>query len=580
MPEDKEESEEQKEESDKNIDSKEKLPASQDELKQSNKNNPDQKPNNAQTDEKNAVCELAENDQEEEQQQQDNSEANSIQDKVSQISKGKLGDQKSENLERIDQDSRKKVGRRDEKRQVTEEKDRLVEEFNLIEIDEKTCEKENGGEDEEEAENEGGQKDLRHVKEGEEKCDNQVYDAATDEQKKEKKKEDEIEENLKDEFEKSSKSLKKDESSETQKDDTDVVMDPVKLNELNPVKKNEVNAALDADDTIVKEEEEEDAMDVVEVDEDEVECDVKDSFFVCLKENLLGYTTTREEVELNLASFRELDSSADNEVEVSLASLKLWQDYESLTQQMSKELCEQLRLILEPTVCSKLKGDYKSGKRLNMKRVIEYIATEYRKDKIWLRRIKPNKRDYQVMLAIDNSSSMGDNRCIQLAYETIATLMNAFNYLEVGQLGLLKFGEKVTQLHDLQTNFHTDDGARIISQIDFRDETTKVAEMLGVSTEVFRCAGGRVNRGLVGGGGSISKLLVILSDGRGIFYEGIETVRLAIKKAMQEQIFIVFVLLETPRNKSSIFDIKMPIFENGVGFILDFILKIDFFNNF
>jgi midasin len=304
-------------------------------------------------------------------------------------------------------------------------------------------------------------------------------------------------------------------------------------------------------------------MDEVEPMNEQAECEASESFYVCHKENLLSYTRTREEVEASLKSFRESCAPADGqEVDVSMASLRLWQDYESLTQQMAKELCEQLRLILEPTVCSKLKGDYKSGKRLNMKRVIEYIATEYRKDKIWLRRIKPNKRDYQVMLAIDNSSSMGDNHCIQLAYETIATLMNAFNYLEVGQLGLLKFGERVSQLHDLQTNFHTDDGARIIAQIDFRDETTKVAEMLAVSTEVFRSAGGRANRT-----GSVSKLLVILSDGRGIFYEGMETVRMAIKRAMQEQIFIVFALLETPGKKASIFDIKMPIFEDGVRFL-------------
>ena len=59
---------------------------------------------------------------------------------------------------------------------------------------------------------------------------------------------------------------------------------------------------------------------------------------------------------------------------------------------------------------------------------------------------------------------------------------------------------------------------------------------------------------------NVSKLLIILSDGRGIFYEGMETVKNSIRMAMQEQIFIVFILLETPSNKSSIFDIKMPIF--------------------
>lgn len=44
----------------------------------------------------------------------------------------------------------------------------------------------------------------------------------------------------------------------------------------------------------------------------------------------------------------------------------------------SQRLCEQLRLLLEPTMATKLKGDYKSGKRINMRRVITYIASQYR----------------------------------------------------------------------------------------------------------------------------------------------------------------------------------------------------------
>lgn len=62
------------------------------------------------------------------------------------------------------------------------------------------------------------------------------------------------------------------------------------------------------------------------------------------------------------------------------------------------ELTEQLRLILEPTMASRLAGDYKSGKRISMKKVIAYIASHYRKDKIWLRRTRPDKRKYQVGL--------------------------------------------------------------------------------------------------------------------------------------------------------------------------------------
>ena len=82
-----------------------------------------------------------------------------------------------------------------------------------------------------------------------------------------------------------------------------------------------------------------------------------------------------------------------------------------------------------------------------------------------------------------------------------------------------------------------------------------------MSTDIFAASASRANK--ISTAVNVSKLLVILSDGRGIFYEGMETVRNSIRAAMQEGIFIVFVLLETPSNKSSIFDIKMPIFNPG-----------------
>ena len=63
---------------------------------------------------------------------------------------------------------------------------------------------------------------------------------------------------------------------------------------------------------------------------------------------------------------------------------------------LAGELTEQLRLLLEPTKASKLAGDYRTGKRISMRKVIAYIASHFRKDKIWLRRTRPDKRTYQV----------------------------------------------------------------------------------------------------------------------------------------------------------------------------------------
>lgn len=74
----------------------------------------------------------------------------------------------------------------------------------------------------------------------------------------------------------------------------------------------------------------------------------------------------------------------------------LWRLYEGLTHDLSYALCEQLRLILAPTQATRLRGDYRTGKRLNMKKIIPYVASEYTKDKIWLRRTRPSQREYQV----------------------------------------------------------------------------------------------------------------------------------------------------------------------------------------
>lgn len=79
------------------------------------------------------------------------------------------------------------------------------------------------------------------------------------------------------------------------------------------------------------------------------------------------------------------------------------------TTSLSQELSEQLRLVLEPTKASRLQGNFRTGRRINMRRVIPYIASQFKKDKIWLRRTKPSKRQYQIIMAVDNSSSMIDS---------------------------------------------------------------------------------------------------------------------------------------------------------------------------
>lgn len=177
----------------------------------------------------------------------------------------------------------------------------------------------------------------------------------------------------------------------------------------------------------------------------------------------------------------------------------LWRRYELLTTRLSQELAEQLRLVMEPTLASKLQGDYKTGKRINMKKVrgnyqdcfnpqmcfcinflrhayakfsyitklqvIPYIASHYRKDKIWLRRTRPNKRDYQVVIAVDDSRSMSESCCGDVAIEALVTVCRAMSQLEMGNLAVASFGKKgnIRVLHDFGQPFTGEAGIKVSS---------------------------------------------------------------------------------------------------------------------
>merc|ERR1711976_227235 len=158
--------------------------------------------------------------------------------------------------------------------------------------------------------------------------------------------------------------------------------------------------------------------------------------------------------------------------------MELWQVCCNETQGLSSRLCEQLRLVLEPTLADRLVGDYKTGKRINMKKVIPYIASSFKKDKIWLRRTQPNKRQYQILLAIDDSSSMAYNNAGYMSMCTISLLSQALNQLQVGEISVLSFGKDLNIINPLNTPLTHDVGASIMSEFTFGQDQTNVATFL------------------------------------------------------------------------------------------------------
>ena len=231
----------------------------------------------------------------------------------------------------------------------------------------------------------------------------------------------------------------------------------------------------------------------------------------------------------------------------SSASGDVWRLYESLTHDLSYALCEQLRLILEPTQATRLKGDYRTGKRLNMKKIIPYIASEFTKDKIWLRRTRPSQREYQVLIALDDSRSMAESHSVHLAYETLALVSKALSRLEVGDIAIAKFGESVEVLHSFEGGPFTDQaGTKVVDAFHFDQKATQVLSLLESSLELLERARERRVMGSASAA-DLWQLEIIISDG---ICQDHEKLRTVLRKAEEQRIMVVFIILDSLHTRS------------------------------
>jgi midasin (ATPase involved in ribosome maturation) len=79
-----------------------------------------------------------------------------------------------------------------------------------------------------------------------------------------------------------------------------------------------------------------------------------------------------------MADSSRVDLVMEYRTETTSEEMKEWLQLCSSVHELSENLTEQLRLILEPTKATKFKGDFKSGKKLNMRKIIPFIASNYR----------------------------------------------------------------------------------------------------------------------------------------------------------------------------------------------------------
>ncbi|KAL3824480.1 hypothetical protein ACJIZ3_020509 [Penstemon smallii] len=250
-----------------------------------------------------------------------------------------------------------------------------------------------------------------------------------------------------------------------------------------------------------------------------------------------------------------LDTRAD--------AASLWRRCELRTTRLSQELAEQLRLVMEPTLASKLQGDYKTGKRINMKKVIQYVASHYRKDKIWLRRTRPSKRDYQVVIAVDDSRSMSEGLCGTFAIEALVTVCRAMSQLEVGNFAVASFGQQgnIKLLQDFDQPFTPEAGIKMVSSLTFKQENTitnePMAELLKYLNNMLDTA--VKHSRLPSGYNPLEQLVLIIADGRS--NEKKENLKRRVRDILSKKRMVAFIVLDSPNE--SILDLPEVTFQGS-----------------
>jgi midasin len=266
-----------------------------------------------------------------------------------------------------------------------------------------------------------------------------------------------------------------------------------------------------------------------------------------------------DELPLNQVHAQEQDLARPRE-----EARQLWQKYEASTRELAVGLCEQLRLILEPTQATKMRGDYRTGKRLNMKRIIPYIASSFKKDKIWMRRSKPSKRQYQVLISVDDSRSMSESGAVDLTFQTVALIAKALSQLEVGQIGISSFGDTTELVHPFEKPFTAESGVEVFGRFGFKQDKTDVKALVEKSLGYFES---QSLSSASSNSAEISQLQLIISDG---VCEDHETLLRLVRRAREQKIMVVFVILDSGRQgederipDQSILDMQTVDFKNG-----------------
>ena len=266
----------------------------------------------------------------------------------------------------------------------------------------------------------------------------------------------------------------------------------------------------------------------------------------------------------------KLNSDCDPEADFEASSDAGKEGCETLSVETNNELAlrlsESLRLILEPTKANKLKGGYKSGKRLDVKKIVPYIASNFRKDGIWMRRTRLGARDYRILVSLDDSKSMKESGAIKTALESVFMLTKALSILETGDLGLVRFGEVVDVVHGFDEPFTAESSSKLLDNFTFLQTKTNLLQLLDSASGILDDSTASSSR-------DSWKLHIIMSDG---VCDNHEVIRAKLLHAFNKRIFTIFVMIDNSKDRMHLMKTKNVEFVDGELVIRDYMDSFPF----
>ncbi|CAD6195225.1 unnamed protein product [Caenorhabditis auriculariae] len=289
-----------------------------------------------------------------------------------------------------------------------------------------------------------------------------------------------------------------------------------------------------------------------EVEDDEAEDVQQASIHLAAPDMFaLAEEVTRELVIGNVAQEEEPENPSGEKNQIPTENENAesqWAAMSRTVSMLSAELAENLRLILEPQRASKMQGDYRSGKRLNMRRLIPYIASEYRKDRIWMRRTKRAQREYQILIAVDDSASMNENGIHQVTCESVCVVEDALRRCDAGSVSVCSFGSEIRTIVPFGESSATS-SVEMLKKLSFGQKSTDLLLMLKTARrqlDEIRTP-------------TSEQMLIVVSDGRGALAQGADKVKA--HYAALQGVTVLFVILDS--GDKSIHDLKVASFKDG-----------------